>query len=310
VRTLGHYGATRAADHNDAITSFDASLIAQHAVQIVTLSPNQQIAGDVSGNGEVTAFDASLVAQFAVELVNHFDVATATGSDWRYLRCDDYSSATSQDCELPLYTHAPLTGSVEDDFYGILYGDVTGNWQPAAGEAARAAAASSPEGLAAAADRERAKGLAGAGARPVTPRSAASSLAAVMTVSPLVGPFRAGVPVTVRVDLSHADGIQAIDIVTRYDASAMSIGDMHPAGIATGMGLEAHDADGSHRAALYGAQPLAGSGVILELTVTPKRDLLTFPITFTAKANEGRIRLVSARFPTKGTTTHADQPHR
>jgi len=55
---------------------------------------------------------------------------------------------------------------------------------------------------------------------------------------------------------------------------------------------------------------LAGSGVILELTVTPKRDLLTFPITFTAKANEGRIRLVSARFPTKGTTSHADQPHR
>jgi len=98
--------------------------------------------------------------------------------------------------------------------------------------------------------------------------------------------------------------------VTRYDASAVSIGDLHPAGIATGMGLEAHDADGSHRAALYGAQPLAGSGVILELTVTPKRDLLTFPITFTAKANEGRIRLVSARFPTKGTTSHADQPHR
>jgi hypothetical protein len=310
VRTLGHFGAIRAADHNDAITSFDASLIAQHAVEILTLSPNQQIAADVSGNGGVTAFDASLVAQFAVALVDHFDVATSTGSDWKYLRCDDYASATSQDCGVALYTHAPLAGAVEDDFYAILYGDVTGNWEPAASEAARAASASTPEGRAAAADLERAKALSGARSRPVAPSGTSSALPAALSVSPGIGPFRAGVPATIRVDLSRADGILALDLAAVYDPSEVTIGEMRAVGIAAGMSLESRDAGGRHRSALYGAQPLAGSGQILELTVTPTRDLLTLPITFTGTANEGRIRLISPRHPTKGIPSHVDSPHR
>jgi hypothetical protein len=75
------------------------------------------------------------------------------------------------------------------------------------------------------------------------------------------------------------------------------------------MSVETHDGGGTHRSALYGAQPLAGAGEILEVTVTPVRDLLMLPITFTGTANEGRIRLLSGARPTKG-SLHGEQPHR
>src|SRR5262249_44396431 len=99
-------------------------------------------------------------------------------------------------------------------------------------------------------------------------------------------------------------------LVASYDGTALTLGEMKPAGIAAGMSVETHDDGAKRRTALYGAQPLAGAGEILELTVTPSRDLLTLPITFTGKANEGRIRLVSAGRPTKGSPSHVEQPHR
>src|SRR5439155_6367659 len=71
VRTLPKYG-----DTNDAVTAFDALLIAQHSVHKITLSGNQQIAGDVSGNGVVSAYDAGLVSEFAVQSLDHLPVAT------------------------------------------------------------------------------------------------------------------------------------------------------------------------------------------------------------------------------------------
>ena len=68
-------------------------------------------------------------------------LAIAAGSDWRLLRCDQYVSAEIHNCGPPQYDHAVLSGPVSDDFYAVLYGDVTGNWSPAAqGLAADAAA--------------------------------------------------------------------------------------------------------------------------------------------------------------------------
>src|SRR5207247_1189374 len=90
VRTLPKYGNPRASDHNDAVTSFDALLIARHSVHLTTLSVNQQLAGDVSGNGTVSAFDAGLVGEFAVATLSHLPVAVSKGNDWKFLRCDSY----------------------------------------------------------------------------------------------------------------------------------------------------------------------------------------------------------------------------
>ena len=156
VTTLDKLGQPRASDHNDAITSTDASLISQARVDLITLSTNQEIAADVSGNGSVSSFDASMVAQFAVELIDHFNVALAEGSDWALYRCDSYVDESNHDCAAPVYVHDPLSGTAQDDFHAILYGDVTGNWEPVA---VLGAAEASDEGLVAMADRQTAIGL-------------------------------------------------------------------------------------------------------------------------------------------------------
>ena len=136
VETLEKFGASEVSDHNGAVSSFDATFIARHAVAMGTpLSTNQIVAGDVSGNGQITSFDAALVAQYTVGLLpgGHFPVAVNHQSDWAFFRCDNYAGASTQDCGPPLYAHDPFTApEVDDDFHAVLYGDVTGNWQPAA----------------------------------------------------------------------------------------------------------------------------------------------------------------------------------
>src|SRR5207237_8203754 len=52
------------------LPSFDAGLIAQHVVNLITLNSTQLIAADVSQNNAVTSFDAALIAQYVVFILN------------------------------------------------------------------------------------------------------------------------------------------------------------------------------------------------------------------------------------------------
>lgn len=54
------------------ISAYDAALILQHTVSIITLGPSQLAAADVSGAESVTAFDASLILRHAVGLITGF----------------------------------------------------------------------------------------------------------------------------------------------------------------------------------------------------------------------------------------------
>lgn len=54
------------------ISAYDAALILQHTVTIITLGPSQLAAADVSGSGGVTAFDASLILQHVVGIITGF----------------------------------------------------------------------------------------------------------------------------------------------------------------------------------------------------------------------------------------------
>jgi len=140
------YGGSRAADHNGAISSLDASTIARASVLLVTLSPNQHVAADVTGNGAVSALDASQVARFAVGIVNHFDAAIAAGSDWKFLRCDAYAYPGDPGCGTPSYNFTPISEPESGkNFYAVLYGDVTGNWQPASSFTAASSSSSLEE---------------------------------------------------------------------------------------------------------------------------------------------------------------------
>jgi len=206
VTTVAKYGSPRASDHNDGISSFDASVIGRAAAQLLTLSPNQVIAGDVTGDGTISAFDASFVGRFAAGLVDHFDVATANGSDWAFLRCDAYAFPGVTGCGPPAHVFTPIAGPESGrNFFAILYGDVTGNWTPAAGLMASASASSAEERVAVIADRqasERAK----RGIEAPAPRRAGAG-SAELSLSGWTAGLAVGKHRQVTIDVRDADGI-------------------------------------------------------------------------------------------------------
>lgn len=57
---------------NGTITAFDASLILQHLVSNITLTPTQQKVADITRNGAITSYDASQILQYNVGLILTF----------------------------------------------------------------------------------------------------------------------------------------------------------------------------------------------------------------------------------------------
>jgi hypothetical protein len=303
VSTTPKLGSPRASDHNGAVTSFDASLIARHSVGLMTLSANQQIAGDVTGNGAVGSYDAAQVAQFAVQQIDHFEVAVATGSDWRFLRCDHYVSATVQDCGAPVYAHAPLGGSRVDDFYAVLYGEVSGNWEPVTGFAA----ASDAESKALANDQALAASLRSSAPVRITRDAAAGPAVLRLTGGPLQ--LAPGERATFTLDLRAADGIEAIDLELVYDPTRLTIVEAGKGRLAAGLELTQHDTGGDLRAGLWGVQALTGSGELLVITVEARGAIRgEIPIEVRALANEGRIPLRAPAFRGPGRPTPSVVP--
>jgi hypothetical protein len=105
----------------------------------------------VTGNGTVSALDAAVILQRVAGLRGQFPIALACESDWAFAR---ELGSTAAGVAIPPAAGAGncLRGGVAGgaalvsepdglDLLGILFGDCTGNWQPAAGTAAAAPAA-------------------------------------------------------------------------------------------------------------------------------------------------------------------------
>lgn len=93
-----------------AVSSFDASMIAQYAAGIRSFTPIQILAGDVSGDGEVTSFDAALAGQLAIGIPPSHLL-----SMWMF--------------SPSVNVHTNITFDVFDENYkAILLGDVSQNW--------------------------------------------------------------------------------------------------------------------------------------------------------------------------------------
>jgi len=294
VTTVAKYGAPRASDHNGAISSFDASLVARGAALLVTLSPNQHVAADVTGDGTVSAFDASFVARFAAGLIDHFNVASSTGSDWKFFRCDAYAYPGDPGCGSPSYAFTPISqAEAGKDFYGVLYGDVTGNWQPSAPLASLV-----EKSVAAADDGSQLPVAAPETLRPAkaaAPRSPFLPPAEVSIDRPL--PLRPGERRDLTIRLENADGILGIDFDVRFDPSRLRIVGIKTAGIAAEWGLAHSDREGGvHRITTYGMMPLSGSGTLAIVTVEGIGEAgPVLPLQIEGKANEGAIPLRAKR---------------
>jgi len=124
---------------NAAITSLDAVTVLQAVVAQVTLTPEQELAADVTGNGSFSALDATRILQFQAGILTRFAAADLCQSDWLFVPVPSptpnqtlvepvVSGGNCQPGGIALTSFTPpLAGR---DFHAILLGDVTGNWQP------------------------------------------------------------------------------------------------------------------------------------------------------------------------------------
>jgi uncharacterized repeat protein (TIGR01451 family) len=290
LTALPKYGTPRAADHNGAISSLDASVLARGVVGLLTLSANQRVAGEVTGDGTVSSTDASYIARFAVGLVDHFPVAATTGSDWKFLKCEPYGPPSNPGCGSPVYSFSPISqAETGKNFYALLYGDVTGNWQPSTGGfAAAGGSASTEEQVAIGRDLETAREIARKGPSPFVERPAGEAALSLSGWKAL----RAGERRQLTVDLRNADGILGLDLSLTYDPTRIAIVGLETTGIASQMSVVGAGGAGTYRIAGYGVTPLAGSGPVLTITVEAlERTGRGLPLQIGGIANEGQIPL-------------------
>jgi len=120
----------------------DAAYILQVMVGKRTFDAHQNLACDVTGNGTLSSLDAARILQLVVGKISRLPVADACGSDWVFV--PDVTAAPNQTVADPAivggscqpgaidYDAGPLQATGQD-FIGILFGDCSGNWQPAGG---------------------------------------------------------------------------------------------------------------------------------------------------------------------------------
>jgi hypothetical protein len=94
----------------NGITGFDAARVAQHVANLITLTPNQQLAGDASQNGSLSGFDAALIAQTAASIAN-----PGHCGEWKF-------NPTSRS-----YVSI-ISDQTDQNYDALLICEVSGNW--------------------------------------------------------------------------------------------------------------------------------------------------------------------------------------
>jgi len=132
-------------DFGAAVDIMDAVYILQATVGIRTLSGAEQIACDVSGDGEVTILDAVMLLRYTVGLTQRFPVAEQCGSDWAFIPAPatvpnqllQPPQISNGSCQPGAIAFQPLSDqAANQNFSAVLFGDCSGRWQPAGAGAA------------------------------------------------------------------------------------------------------------------------------------------------------------------------------
>jgi hypothetical protein len=130
-----------------SVSALDAVYVLQATVGLRTLSTEQALAGDVTGDGTLTTLDAALILQHTVSLISTFPVAQTCGSDWAFMPVP--LPAPNQQliepaigpgsCQGGGIMFQPLAEQADhQDFHAVAFGDCTGDWQPGSPAAATA----------------------------------------------------------------------------------------------------------------------------------------------------------------------------
>lgn len=115
----------------------DATMALDAAVGAITLTPEQTLAADVTGNGGVTSWDASLILQRAAGLITEFPVEAMCNSAWLFFpnaqfvenQTQTQPMITAEGCTSGSITLDPLVGqAANQDYQALVFGDVDGDW--------------------------------------------------------------------------------------------------------------------------------------------------------------------------------------
>ena len=107
---------------NGTITGYDAALVLQHTVQIITLTDCQQSAADVDISGEITAYDAAMILQYVVgripslpgESLQAPAIANVTENDARlFLPYVDFGGNQPITVPITIEQKTPLVSAIE-----------------------------------------------------------------------------------------------------------------------------------------------------------------------------------------------------
>ena len=93
----------------EVASPYDASMVARNSLLMLPFTGDQQIAGDVTGDGNVSVYDAALIAQYSVGIIESFPAGSWVFSP----ECNTYTLNENYPDEI---------------FYGIAIGDPSGNW--------------------------------------------------------------------------------------------------------------------------------------------------------------------------------------
>ncbi len=238
-------------DLDEAITPYDASLVLRHYVGILSLDPYQRIAGDVTGNCQLTPYDASFILRHYVGLPDSF----RTGQ-WRFVPTS-FPINTCNWCSAPRdLEYTPLVSdTTNQDFFGLIYGDPSGNWKQGGKEAAKG-----------------------------NPRLL--SLGRVTAI--------AGEVVTIPVEVDDATGILSAGVTIGYDPQVLEFLGASTSELSSGYLLAYRESQGKVKVGIAGSQELKGTGPIINLQFKVLGSELSSPLTVEeAQLNEGRIPVLT-----------------
>ena len=218
-------------DQGRSISPFDAALILQHVAGITQLTPYQRIAADVSGDGTVTAFDAALIMRYSVKLETKFPVMKDSLDSWDFVPTNFALNDTNWTSQPDSLFYAPLAeNQFNQDFIGIVYGDVSQNWI-------------SP-------------------GMQFNPLYKQRMFAAIQLGNPKLSD--AGI-IDVPIHVRHTTAVHAIEIEMEFPEKDFELVNIKQSDLSKEFLLNYHNKNGRLKIALAGAQPITGMGQLLDL---------------------------------------------
>ncbi len=235
----------------NGIFSDDASLVAQHVVQLITLSPAQQRAADASGLGNLSSYDAALIAQWVVGISNPVNKA----GKWTFT---------------PASTMPDIRTNSIQDYLALLIGDVNADWLPAGPRPARA------------------------------PESIDSTNAVRVSIPNAVAARSSQITVPLNIGNLKGRGITSYQFDIEYDPSvllpAQAAADVTGT-ISQGLLVVSNSPrPGLLKVAVYGAIPVTGDGVLIDLRfIAAGQTGTSTPLTISSfRLNNGSADIIAS----------------